>query len=171
MSNEPKLSQSIFPDVPRENPAIDSNGNFTAMWSLSFGALFQALQDNFKNEGILFPSLSAANMATIQALYAGFVGQPYNALTQSLPDISGQTVFDKTTYTTNQFVIAQDYASPSLVTLAQWVPLAVMLTNAGNPNIVKLAGVLNWLCYDTTNKILYICTTSGSTLTAVWQAI
>jgi hypothetical protein len=58
MANEQLQRQSIFPDVPRESPETDKDGNFTALWSLGFGALFQALQDNFKNEGIVVPGLS-----------------------------------------------------------------------------------------------------------------
>ena len=162
--------QSIFPDVPREHPEVDKDGNFTEVWSLYFGAISQSLQDNYKNEGIVIPPLSASNMASIQSFYAMYIGGTYNDLTANLPDISGQTVYDTTTSTTNQFVIAQDSNSPTNVTLAQWVPLAVLLTNAGNPNGL-VAGVLNWLCYDTTNKILYICTTAGNAVNAVWQAI
>jgi hypothetical protein len=162
--------QSIFPDVPREHPEVDKDGNFTELWSLYFGAISQSLQDNFKNEGIVIPPLSASNMAAIQFFYATYIGGTYNTLTANLPDISGQTVYDTTTSTTNQFVIAQDTNTPTNVTLAQWVPLSVLLTNAGNPNGL-VAGVLNWLCYDTTNKILYICTTAGNSVNAVWQAI
>lgn len=170
MADQPTQKQSIFPDVPREYPSIDQDGNFTPMWFLGFGALFQALQDNFNNEGILFPSLIASDMAIIQSIYAFYIGLEYNLLTQNLRDISGQTVFDSTTKITNQFVISQDFASPSLVTLAQWVPLSVMLTNAGDPN-GSVAGVLNWLCYDTIGMRLYICVISGAIADAAWTAI
>jgi hypothetical protein len=67
-------------------------------------------------------------------------------------------------------VIATDTATPPNVTLAEWVPLSVLLTNIRNPNYIAgppiipaVAGVLNWLCYDITDKQLYICTTAGST--------
>lgn len=170
MTTENQILQSIFPDVPRESPAIMRDGNFTFLWELYFGNISQALQANFKNEGIVFPPLSASNMAQIQALYTSYVGGTYNALTANLPDISGQTVFDSTTRTTNQFIIATDTASPRNVTLAEWVPMSYMLTYAGNPN-THLAGVLNWLCYDTTDKALYICTTAGNASSAVWQSI
>lgn len=162
--------QSIFPDVPREHPEVDKDGNFTELWSLYFGAISQSLQENFKNEGIVIPPLNASNMGIIQSLYTPYIGGTYNALTAVLPDISGQTVYDSTTSITNQFVIAQDNNTPANVTLAQWVPLSVLLTNSGNPNTL-VAGVLNWLCYDTTNVILYICTTAGNAANAVWQAI
>lgn len=45
----------------------------------------------------------------------------------------------------------------------------VVFNNAGNPNGV-LAGEVYQFCWDTTNHILYICTTTGSSMTAVWSA-
>lgn len=45
-----------------------------------------------------------------------------------------------------------------------------ILHNAGNPN-GSVAGTTYQLCYDTTNAKLYVCTTSGSTTTAVWTLI
>lgn len=162
--------QSIFPDVPREQIAVNAKGEFMELWSLGFGALFQALQANFKNEGILFPPLTADNMATIQALYSSYINGTYDALTSALPDISGQTVFDSTTYITNQFVIAKDGANPPNVILAEWVPLSVLLTNAGAPT-GNVAGVLNWMCFDTSGKNLWVCTASGNTTTATWVQI
>ena len=170
MTTQTKLPQSIFPDLPRESPAIDKNGDFTSLWELGLSALFQALQRNFKNEGIVFPNLDSTSISTIQNLYTSYIGGTYNALTVALPDISGQTVFDYTNKVSKQFVIATDTSTPPLVTLAEWVPFAMMLTNAGNPNGVQ-AGVLNWFCYDTTNKILYICTTAGNSASAVWTAV
>ena len=166
MANEQLIKQSIFPDMPRENPAVDKNGNLMALWELGLSALFQALQQNFKNEGILFPPLTADNMLTIQNLYTSYIGGPYNTLTLALPDISGQTVYDSTTKISNQFVIAQDNSGN--VTLAKWVPLTVMLTYPGNPN-THVSGVLNWLCLDTTGHVLYACTTAGNP--ATWTAL
>ena len=43
----------------------------------------------------------------------------------------------------------------------------VILNNAGNPN-GSVAGVVYQLCWDTTDNLLYVCTTTGSTSTAVW---
>lgn len=168
MVSEQKIQQSVFPDLPRETPAIDKEGNFSPLWDLGLSSLFQALQQNFKNEGIVFPPLTSAQLATIQALYAVYIGSTYNSLSMNLPDISGQTAFNTTTKFTNQFVIAQDTSGN--VTLAEWVPLAVMLTNAGDPNGLQ-AGILNWLCYDITNKVLYACTTAGNAANAVWTSI
>lgn len=168
MANEQQIQQSVFPDLPRESPAIDKDGNFMPLWDLGLSSLFQALQMNFKNEGIVFPPLSSSQMTTIQNLYAAYIGGSYNTMTMNLPDISGQTVYDSTTQISNQFIIAKD--SSNNVTLAEWVPFAMMLTHAGTPDMV-LAGVLNWLCYDTTNKVLYACYLAGAAGTARWASL
>jgi hypothetical protein len=46
--------------------------------------------------------------------------------------------------------------------------LSKTLTNAGTPN-GAVAGTANQLCFDSTNKIIYICTSTGSSSTAVWN--
>lgn len=46
----------------------------------------------------------------------------------------------------------------------------IILFNAGNPN-GSVAGSTYQFCWDTTNKILYLCTTSGSASTAVWTPV
>src|ERR1700685_4072980 len=102
MSSTPNNPQSIFPDLPRAIPVINKEGNFSYLWSLGFASLFQALQQNFKNEGIIFPNLDATNIALIQDLYTPYIGLP---LPPTLPDISGQTVFDSTNRVSKQFVI------------------------------------------------------------------
>lgn len=161
------LLQSLFPDLPRESPVLEKDGGFTALWNLGFSALFQALQDNFKNEGILIPRLSEENIATIQSLYTPYIGMP---LPINLPDISGQTVFDTTNRIPKQFIITYDASNPPLILSASWLIINVMLTNNGNPN-GSVAGNLYWLCYDFTGMALYICTASGSTTTATWVQI
>jgi hypothetical protein len=58
-------------------------------------------------------------------------------------------------------------------TLGQVINLAnanVVLNFPGNPN-GNLAGNTFQLCWDTTNKVLYVCTTTGSTVTAVWTLV
>lgn len=168
---------AIFPDMPRETPVVDKQGNFTKLWELGLSQLFQALQLNYKNEGLLLPLLTQDQQNTIANLYAPYVGGQYNVLLQNLPDISGQTVYDSTNKVTQQFVIATDNSSPPLVILAKWVPLATMLISAVNPNYSVsparpgVAGVLNWLCYDIADKLLFICTTAGSQQTAVWTQL
>lgn len=41
---------------------------------------------------------------------------------------------------------------------------------AGNPN-GNVAGIIYQLCWDTADSILYVCTTTGSTVTAVWTKV
>lgn len=167
MTTQRKQNQSIFPDYPRGQPCVDKEGKLTAEWDTQLGALFQALQRNFKNEGIIFPPLSASNISTLQAIYTPYIGMP---LPQNIPDISGQTVFDSTNRVPKQFIITYDNASPPNILSASWLILNVMLNHAGNPN-GSVAGVLNWFCYDTVGKNLYICTSSGSTSSAVWTIV
>lgn len=114
--------QSIFPDLPREIPAVDEKGNFGPLWSLGLSSLFQALQENYKNEGIIFPRLSAANIAKIQAIYAPLIGGPLpqDVGLPPIPDISGQTVFDTTNRVSKQFVITYDGAVPPNILTATW---------------------------------------------------
>ena len=109
--------QSIFPDLPRETPVIGKDGNFSPLWSLGLSALFQALQENYKNEGILFPRLNAQNIADIQSIYTPLIGSP---LPQNIPDISGQTVFDTTNRVSKQFVITYDGSVPPNILTATW---------------------------------------------------
>ena len=45
-----------------------------------------------------------------------------------------------------------------------------ILHNAGNPN-GAVAGSVYQLCWDTTNSIMYVCTTSGTSSSAVWTDI
>lgn len=117
MSTQQPILQAIFPDLPRETPVIGKDGDFSPLWSLGLSSLFQALQENFKNEGIIFPRLSAANIANIQAIYTPLIGSP---LPQNVPDISGQTVFDTTNRVSKQFVITYDGATPPNIVTATW---------------------------------------------------
>lgn len=117
MTTQRQQLPPLFPSVPREYPEVDSKGNFTELWSLFFGDLSQALLDNFKNEGIVFPSLSASNIATIQGIYTPLIGSP---LPNNIPDISGQTVFDSTNRVPKQFIISYDASVPPNITSARW---------------------------------------------------
>ena len=117
MAGERPILQAIFPDLPREIPVIGENGDFAPLWSLGFSSLFQALQDNYKNEGIIFPRLSAVSIANIQAIYTPLIGAP---LPNNIPDISGQTVFDTTNRVSKQFVITYDGSVPPNVVTAVW---------------------------------------------------
>lgn len=72
----------------------------------------------------------------------------------------------------------QGYSPPLLGTSVQETVQQVfnlflsntILNNNGNPN-GAVAGVTYQLCFDTINKILYICTTSGTSSTAIWTSI
>ena len=70
------------------------------------------------------------------------------------------------------FVAVQTGANVQL-TAQQIVDLAqseFVLTYPGNPN-GNLAGKAYQFCVDTTNNVLYICTTTGSASTAVWTKV
>jgi hypothetical protein len=97
---------------------VDKEGNFMPLLDLAFGFLFQALQTNFKNEGIVFPPLTATQIATIQAIYTPLIGSP---LPQNIPDISGQTIFDSTNRVPKQFIITYDGATPPNIVTASWM--------------------------------------------------
>lgn len=119
MTTQTKQPQSIFPDLPRDYPVIDKDGNFSNMWSLGFSSLFQALQANFKNEGIMLPWLDATQIAAIQAIYTPLIGSPLPT-NPPIPDISGQTIFDTTNRVPKVFVITYDGATPPNVVTAAW---------------------------------------------------
>lgn len=127
MTTQTNNISSIFPDLPREIPAIDKDGNFTALWSLGLSALFQALQDNYSNEGILFPALSQANATTIQEIYnPALIGLPLPQTDPAvygqsfIPDISGKTIFNTDLRLPQQFIITFDTSTPPLITDAKW---------------------------------------------------
>jgi hypothetical protein len=95
---------------------------------------------------------------------------PIEEMFTSLPAVSNATM--------NDIICAvQGYAGSANLglsvqeTLGQVYALFqsnVILYNAGNPNGV-VAGTTYQLCWDTTNNILYVCTTSGAASSAVWK--
>lgn len=107
----------IFPDLPRESPAVTEEGDFTHIWNLGFNQLFQALQTNFRNEGILFPSLTSTQAAQITAIYTPLIGNP---LPPGTPNISGQTMYNTTILAPQIFIISFDGATPPNITGARW---------------------------------------------------
>lgn len=117
---EALIAQSIFPDLPREIPAIDKDGNFSPLWSLGFSSLFQALQQNYKNEGILFPPLTDDQASEIAALYVQYYNPTPVPLPPGIPDISGQTIYNKTILAPQIFIISFDGSTPPNVTGARW---------------------------------------------------
>lgn len=73
----------------------------------------------------------------------------------------------------------QGYVSPSNLGLSVQETLQqvfnlfsnnVILSNAGDPNGI-VAGSTYQLLWDTTDQILWVCTTSGTTTTAVWTVV
>lgn len=90
----------------------------------------------------------------------------------SLPTVSSAQL-------TDIICAVQGYVSPTTLglsvqeTLQQVYDLIqsnVVLFNAGNPNGV-LAGQTYQFCWDTSNSVLYICTTTGTSSTAVWTSL
>lgn len=126
--DESLIAQSIFPDLPRASPIVDKEGNLNELWSLGFASLFQALQQNFKNEGIVFPPLTGPptvgnQLDAIKAIYTPYIGMP---LPIGIPDISGQTVFDSTNRVSKQFVITYDGSTPPNIATADWKTFAYL---------------------------------------------
>lgn len=59
MATQKILSKSIFPDCPRDPQILDmKTGSINPVWQLFFQQLSQALQTNYKNEGVVLPPLS-----------------------------------------------------------------------------------------------------------------
>ena len=87
----------------------------------------------------------------------------------SLPTVSNSTL--------NDIICAvQGYTNPSSLGLSTQQTLQqvynlfqsnLILFNAGNPN-GSVAGTTYQLCWDTVDLILWVCTTSGTSTTAVW---
>lgn len=117
---EQLIQNSIFPDLPRETPVIDDQGNFSQLWSLGFASLFQALQKNYKNEGILIPPLTDDQAAEIEALYVPYYNPTPIPLPPGVPDISGQMIYNTTLTVPQIFIINFDGATPPNVTAARW---------------------------------------------------
>lgn len=118
-----RTPQSIFPDYPREQPVInEKTKNFMPVWGLGFSQLFQGLQTNYTNEGIVIPPLNATQAATIAALYTPFIGQPYGKLTTALPDISGKMIYNTTINAPQIFIIVVEIVLfiPTVITARWW---------------------------------------------------
>jgi hypothetical protein len=56
----------------------------------------------------------------------------------------------------------------TLQSIAELLQSTTVLSYPGNPNGF-VAGYLRELCWDSVNNILYICSTAGTALTAVWS--
>ena len=99
---------------------MDENGNFNSLWSLGLSSLFQALQTNYKNEGILIPRLTDAQAADIAALYVQYYTPSPIPLPPGAQDISGQMIYNTTLEVPQIFIINFDGATPPNVTAARW---------------------------------------------------
>jgi hypothetical protein len=110
----------LFPDLPREAPIVDKDGKLTDLWSLGFAQLFQSLQTNYKNEGILIPSLTTTQANAIAATYTRFYSPMNIPLDPGVPDISGQMIYNRTILAPQIFIITFDGATPPNVTGASW---------------------------------------------------
>ena len=78
-----------------------------------------------------------------------------------------------TNATVNDIICAVQGGVSSQETLQQVINLGLsqtILSYAGNPNS-NVAGNTYQFCWDTSDNILYTCTTSGSTVTAVWTQV
>lgn len=117
MVTQTKKPSAIFPDFPRDKKIAKENGEISDSWSLSLNNVYQSLQKNFSNEGIVFPPLSSTDIATIQAIYTPLIGNP---LPQNTPDISGKSVFDSTNRVPKQFIITYDGSTPPNIVTAAW---------------------------------------------------
>lgn len=73
--------------------------------------------------------------------------------------------------TLNDILVINQTGLTGTETLAQILALYLpnlFLSFAGNPN-GNVAGTTPQICYDTTNNILYVCTVTGTTMSAVWR--
>lgn len=148
----PFTKKAVFPDVPRNVPFLAKDtGNVSDNWVYFFDQLATALQDNLTPEGFLMPQQTAANISQLTSV---------NSLSAIL--------YDKTNNAFDGNVAIVDTIAGT--TTQQWIQFAMITDFAGNPN-GNVAGVVNWLCYDTSGKHLYICTATGNATNATWQLV
>ncbi len=67
MAVEKIKQQAVFPDLPRNAPLVDKDGNMNILWQLFFQNLVMALQTNLKPEGFVIPQQSATNITLLTA--------------------------------------------------------------------------------------------------------
>lgn len=95
-----------------------------------------------------------------------------NEMITQLPTVPNSSMSD-IIYAVNGFVSPSIPGTSVQETLQQVFNLFLantILNNSGNPN-GSVAGVQYQLCWDKTNNLMYICTTSGSSSTAIWTAL
>lgn len=89
-----------------------------------------------------------------------------------LPQASNATLSD-IIYAVQGYVSPSNPGTSVQETLQQVFDLILaqtILSNAGNPN-GSLAGNIYQLCWDTSNNVMYVCTSSGTSTTATWTQI
>jgi hypothetical protein len=139
---------------------VDSGGLPYAGGTLTFYLTgTQTPEDTYSNQG-----LSTVNANPITLNSAGWPAtdiflSPTKKYKVVLKDSSGNTIWTVDPVSTTDFAV---------------VPL--WSTTAGDPNgqlagTAASSGVLPSMAWDRTNAIVYICTTTGSSSTAVWTAI
>lgn len=79
MTTQILKQQAIFPDLPRNQPFVDKDGNMNQYWLLFFQNLVASLQNNYSNEGILVPSQTATNIAALSTATTTEVKRGSNA--------------------------------------------------------------------------------------------
>src|SRR5580658_949457 len=88
-----------------------------------------------------------------------------NEMFTQLPSVTSSTLAD---------IICAVQANVSVQQTLQQVATLMLnntiLTYAGNPN-THLAGSVYQFCWDTTDSALYICTTTGTSSSAVWTLV
>jgi len=89
-----------------------------------------------------------------------------NETVTSLPTVANATSAD-IIYAVQGGVSVQETLSQVLALVAN----NIITTYAGNPNGHVAGTAYETLCWDTTDNILWICTTGGSSSTAVWKTI
>ncbi len=146
MATQKPQQQAIFADWLRGAKFVDSDGKLTVDAQLFFQNMTQALQLNFGPEGIKIPEQPASNIALLTAI-------------QSLQNI----LYDST----NNVFVGNILNPASNGGTQYWLPFAMMIKNAGNPNGAQ-PGFVSQLCLDTVGLILYVCTTAGNAAGAVW---
>jgi hypothetical protein len=82
-----------------------------------------------------------------------------------LPSVAAAALTDVTSAVQSNVTVQETWQQVFNLFLANTV-----LNFAGNPN-GNVAGNIYQLCYDTTDAVLYVCTTSGSVSTAIWKAV
>lgn len=122
MADNTDLPQPIFPDMPRGSPVISKDGGFESSWNLGLSSLFQALQTNYSNEGLILPPITTDQANIITSKYLPYIGNP---LPPGVQDISGKVIYNPTIELPQIFIISFDGATPPNVTGVGWFTFTI----------------------------------------------